>query len=137
MTFISSVIHFAFNEIQLAINSLKGEITMSAQQQLRKMLEKNYGFEFVLAKPTGFGERWQMRCVDGGIEAQLGVHRTCFYAVKSEEAITELAGKTSLPTTSRPLCFDTDEKTNICNFLEKTFNVSKRNTRQKVLFAEA
>lgn len=136
MTFISSVIHFAFNEIQLTINSLKGEITMSAQQQLRKMLEKNYGFEFVAAKRTGFGERWQMRCIDGGIEAQLGVHRTCFYASKTEEIIGDANGKTKLPTTARPLCFDTDEKTNICVFLEKTFNVSKRNTRQKVLFAE-
>ena len=41
------------------------------------------------------------------------------------------------PATSRPLCFDTDEKTNIYAFLEKTLGVSKKNTRQKVLFAEA
>ena len=111
---------------------------MSAQKQLRKILEKQFGFVFVSSKVTGFGERWQMRCADAGIEAQLGVHRTCFYAIKSETStVDEPKINTSLPDTSRPLCFDTDEKTNICVFLEKTLNVSLKNTRQKVLFAEA
>lgn len=107
---------------------------MSAQQQLRKVLEKTYGFEFISAKATGFGERWQMRSLDGGIEAQLGAHRICFYAFKSE---VQSDVQNNLPTPARPLCFDTDEKTNIRLFLEKILKVKGNNTRQKVLFAEA
>lgn len=111
---------------------------MSAQQQLRKILEKQFGFMFVSSKATVFGERWRMRCEDAGIEAQLGAHRICFYAIKSEiNQADEPAINLGLPDTSRPLCFDTDEKTNIRIFLEKTLNVSNKNTRQKVLFAEA
>lgn len=111
---------------------------MSAQQQLRKILEKQYGFEFVSVKATVFGERWLMRCKDAGIEAQLGAHRTCFYGVNSEiNKSDEPKTAINLPDTSRPLCFDTDEKTHIRAFLEKTLNVSGKNTRQKILFAEA
>ncbi len=111
---------------------------MSAQQQLRKILEKQFGFIFMSSKATVFGERWRLRCEDAGIEAQLGAHRICFYGYKTEaNSADELKTKTNLPATSRPLCFDTDEKTNICAFLEKTLGVSRKNTRQKVLFAEA
>ena len=111
---------------------------MSAQQQLRKILEKQFGFIFVQSKATVFGERWQMRCEDAGIEAQLGAHRICFYAIKRETDLAdEIVGKKGLPDTSRPLCFDTDQKNNVCVFLEKTLGVSRKNTRQKVLFAEA
>ncbi len=110
---------------------------MSAQQQLRKVLEKNYGFEFVSAKATGFGERWQMRCLDAGLEAQLGAHRVCFYAANFDNNEAETIVQSNLPTTARPLCFDIDEKTNIRTFLEKILKVRGSNTRQKVLFAEA
>lgn len=110
---------------------------MSAQQQLRKVLEKNYGFEFVSMKATGFGERWHMRCNEAGIEAQIGAHRICFYACSLEKSEVDASLQNNLPTTLRPLCFDTDEKTNIRLFLEKILQVSGKNTKQKVLFAEA
>ena len=104
---------------------------MSAQQQVRKMLEKDFGFEYVSAKETAFGKRLLMRCKDAGIEAQIGAYRTGFYAVVNTET------KENLPSVVKPLCFDTDHKANIRAFLEKTLNVSKKNTRQKILFVKA
>ena len=114
---------------------------MTAQEQIRKMLEKEFAFEFVSKKSTNFGERWLMRCTQANLEAQLGVHRICFYtsALRTDAAETSnIQVQDDSLSAVRPLCFDTDGRSDVRAFLQKTLKVTKISSKisaQKTLFA--
>lgn len=114
---------------------------MSAQEQIRKMLEKEFAFEFVSKKSTNFGERWLLRCTQANLEAQLGVHRICFYTceLKANDAeISNIQVQGDSLSAIRPLCFDTDGRSDVRAFLQKTLkvtNIPNKVVAQKTLFA--
>lgn len=103
---------------------------MAAQEQIRKLLINDFGFELISTKLTGFGERILLRA-ENGLEAQLGVYRVCFYGGAVAKA-DETEQKSDFPAARHPLCFDVDHKTEIKSYLEKKLGARvkpKRRTR--------
>jgi hypothetical protein len=101
---------------------------MAGQEQIRKLLINDFGFELISTKLTGFGERILLRA-ENGLEAQLGVYRVCFYggAVTKTE---ETEQKSDFPAARHPLCFDIDHKSEIKSYLEKKLGVKEKPKRK-------
>ena len=92
----------------------------TAQEQIGKMLVAEFCFQLISKKTTNFGERWLLRAPENArLEAQLGVYRICFYAIEATDAVDENASN-NFPTNRAPHCFNTDEKSSVRAFLEKT-----------------
>lgn len=104
---------------------------MAAQEQIRKILINDFGFKLISTKATGFGERWLLRS-ENGLEAQLGVYRVCFYGGKFVQSEDGSNGH-SFPDARQPLCFDTDQKSNILSFLEQKLGVRVKVKRRSAV----
>lgn len=109
------------------------------QEQIGKILVAEFGFQIISKKTTNFGERWLLRAPENArLEAQLGVYRICFYASEKSDNVDENA-ENNFPTNRAPHCFNTDEKSAVRAFLEKTIGkpvkISARRKRDDVLAA--